>query len=173
METQTENMEKECYGHCHGRKNRCLRITIRIVIAILVLGIVFSAGFALGKASSFFRYGIVGRDGQTDTSNVRYQMMNGDFGKVGVFMMGKWRAENKEGASRIFGSILKIEGAKITISDNGGKEQVVLSGSDTVIMTQSGEISLSNLKAGQTLTAFGKFNKDNQFEAETISVPSI
>lgn len=172
METQTEDREMNCCDHSHGRKRRCVWIVVKIIVSLLVLAVVFAAGMAIGKAGTFLKFGMMGNnDGQFGMQNLRYQMVNGDFGKPGVVVMKKWREENKEDApNKVFGAILKIEGVKITVLDNGGKERVVLSNSDTLIITQKGEISLSELKTGQDINAFGKLDKDGGLIAETISV---
>ncbi len=72
-------------------------------------------------------------------------------------------------AKEVFGSVTKVDGTKITVMDNGAKEQVVVSTSATVIYTSTGEAALSSLKAGQTVYVVAVTN-NNQMEAKTIRV---
>ena len=67
--------------------------------------------------------------------------------------------EDKE-MTKLFGTITKIEGNKITILDNSAKEAVVISESTTTIINSTGEISLSKLQVGQNIAAYSKPGKD-------------
>lgn len=69
--------------------------------------------------------------------------------------------EDKE-MTKLFGTITKIEGNKITILDNSAKEAVVISESTTTIINSTGEISLSKLQVGQNIAAYSKPGKDDK-----------
>lgn len=169
------------HGFCGHKKRRWLRCLIWLIIVWLV----FSAGYSLGKAKVYLQYGIFGSGasygmpygmmGQGNTflwQGMRGMMFGGDdINESGGWgMMNRWIGRTQNSAVYLFGAITKIDGNKITLVDNGGKEQVVVTASDTVIYGASGEISLSSLKAGQSIRAGGATNKDGQLSAKEIRV---
>ena len=72
--------------------------------------------------------------------------------------------------SRIFGTITAIDGNKITIYDNGGTDQPVLSLAGTIITSGGKEVGLKTLAAGDNIVVQGAMNADNVFEAKMIIV---
>jgi len=72
--------------------------------------------------------------------------------------------------TRIFGIISNIEGNKITVTDNSGGSQIILSQSDTIISTSAGEVGLSILKPGLNIIILGSTNIDNNIIAKIIKI---
>ena len=86
---------------------------------------------------------------------------------------GDWNIFNwsdSDAKDQIFGTVSHIEGNKITITDNGGKDRIVFSGSNTVIMLGGEVIGLLTLAEGQSITAFGTLTKDGELAARAIRV---
>lgn len=77
---------------------------------------------------------------------------------------------NATNTARIFGSIGKVEGAKITVIDNGAKERIVMSQSSTMISSSTGFLGLSLLKPGQTVMVMGKLAADGSVLADMIRI---
>jgi hypothetical protein len=111
-------------------------------------------------------------------------MMSGQYGNSmfygGSTMMG-WggnrgmmttydRQATQQSWQRLFGTISKIEGNKITITDNAAMEGVVLSQQSTVIVANGVEAGLASLKAGQNVVVVYSLNQEKQMVAATISV---
>ena len=86
-------------------------------------------------------------------------------------MLGFQKYQTGRGSQiRLFGTITKIEGNKLTVLDNAANEQIIVSGASTIIMTSSTEIGLSVLEPGQNIIIAGILNKDNAIDAQLISV---
>lgn len=167
----------ENYGYaCDWRMWRGHKL-VKLAVILLVLLFVFSAGYGIGKLKAFTKYSGFGDDGcglrgfsrmMNYGDATRYGMTNDDCcGKISKMMSG-WSDCGK--INRIVGTITKIEGNKITVSDNSGKEQAVFSLAGTVIISSESEISLSSLGAGEDVSITGVLNKDKQFEAQMIRV---
>lgn len=111
-------------------------------------------------------YGSYGRNGYMMDGRGYYgQMMRGGYGP-GYGMMGRWNS-----AGQTFGIITKIEGNKITISDNGNKEQPILSQAQTSILSSNGSsLSLKDLKVGQKVAVSGSAGSDGSIQASIIEV---
>ena len=76
---------------------------------------------------------------------------------------------NNLAGKRVAGVITKIDGTTITVTDNGGKTAVITSGSDTVIMTSTGEVGLAALRAGRFISALVG-GTDNSNLASVINI---
>lgn len=153
-----------CYEHyCGFHRHHSWRV-LKIIVVLFAVGIAFAAGAAIGKLS-ILRYGVMGYGANLSGD---YSGMYGMMSRLGTgrFMMGGW---NSDDYTRVLGSITKIDGNKITISDNGGAEKVVVSQSNTSITSAGKEIGLSSLKIGETLSAAGTV-QGGQFMASWIEV---
>ncbi len=71
---------------------------------------------------------------------------------------------------RLFGSITKIEGNKITILNNAAEEQMVMSMQDTIIGLAGNEVGLGALKVGQNVVVVYQAGSEATLQAKTISV---
>ena len=70
-----------------------------------------------------------------------------------------------------FGTISAISGNKITITNNAGESQTVVSQADTRIVAAGGtQIGLSGLKTGNNINVFGSTDQNNQITATAIMV---
>ncbi len=187
---QDMDQNHACGGHgyscgVHGFCGHKKRWWLRCVIWLIVLWLVFSAGYGLGKIKGYLRYGVfgygtgmsapygmMGQNGISSWQGMRSMMFGNDNGdeNKGWGMMRRWFGSAQNNAVYVFGAITKTDGNKITIIDNGGKEQIVILGSDTVIYSASDEMSLSALKAGQSIRAGGMLNKDGQLNTKEIRV---
>ncbi len=169
MEQQKNEEKSSCWwgrhcadgSHCHGG----WRIG-RFLMWAVILVVVFTLGVFRGAASTARYFG--GFPGYSVSGPIG---MMGGYGYNGwtrgvSWMMGGYgRQENSQ---KVFGSITSIDGNKITISDNGGNQVVVLSTPNTTITLQNEEVALSALKVGQNIGVLGVLNASNQFEARLI-----
>lgn len=135
------------------------------------------AGFACGaRFSRFYGMGYYGMMSSTTTLDGKTAYNAGMMNNLGEYGFTKhmkfWDNDNdKENkTTKLFGTVAKVEGNKITVTDNAGKEQVVLSLSSTTISNSIGEIGLQSIKIGQGLSIIGKTNKDKQVEAVLIRI---
>lgn len=173
MENQNnteKNSEKfaDCCGNKHSWHSRKHKGFWLVVLIFLIIGSIFCFSFGFGsrhisksfKASYYPMMGI-GRGGMMSWN------INGNFPAEG--MMRGWQEFNQKNAVQIFGVISKIEGAKITVVDNGNEEKIINSVSDTRIISITGQASLSVLKAGQNISALGEM-RDNQLQASFIRI---
>ena len=174
-------------GKCSCCKRSWVRILIKIVVLLMVLSIVGSIGFAMGARMGAGRrnisatFGARQMGGQQNTQ-VEYKAM-GQVGNTeqdgqGVTVSRLSNGVGFSGApempglklNRLFGSITKIDGNKITVLDNGATNQTVVSSSSTIILMPTGEVTLSALKAGQNIECAGSMSKDGTFDAKSIQL---
>jgi len=179
MDDLKSHEHKEAAHCCHwGKLSKVWKAIICVVFILIILAVGIKIGF---KASHFKErsWGHVGQYGMMKYGaiDVQDKVAGCPFAQFGIKpqMMGRfWDKESgkgeKEGRDQLFGIITKIEGNKITISDNGAKEQVILSQSDTVIMSSSGPVSLTSLKTGSSIMSVGTINATTkQLEAKWIN----
>lgn len=153
---------------------------VKLIIFLLVLLFVFVVGYQLGKVKErisgyLFGYPMMGGYSQGVLNGAyapMFQMM-GTRGE-GWGMMRGWYGGN-ESAQQVFGTISAVSGNQITVADNSGASQTILSTANTVIYsTSSGqEVGLANLKAGQNIRAIGTVGQDGKFSAQAIYVSSL
>lgn len=164
---ETKSVHACCGGH-HGRK--CSWI-FRVVAIFFIIGLVtIAVGVSRHRAGNEF--------GEQGRLNGRYSMMNGfqtrnfqGLNNQQGGMMARFLNDSEKGnLNQVFGVITKIEGNKITTLDNGAKEQVILSTSNTVISTVNGNVGLKALKLDQNIGAQGVLNKDGALEAQVIQI---
>jgi hypothetical protein len=164
---------------CHywGKLSKFWKIFVSVVIVLVI----FVAGIGVGVRCGHFREKGWGHE-KGQFVMMGYYEMNGrgkqrgyPFAQPG--MMGRVWNQNPAngipqlGQDQLSGTITKIEGNRITITDNAGKEQVILSQSDTSIKSSTGPVSLTNLKTGANITAVGTLNATTkQLEAKWINV---
>lgn len=142
-----DGMNKHCEHCCgHHRGGRIVRVLVFIVFFALVFALV----------SGFFG----GRMG--------WHM--GGFDR-GYNMMG-YRTGYVDDGTSVFGEITKIEGAQITITDNGGASQVVVSSANTQITDGTNELILSDLVAGDRISVVG-VKEDGKLSARYIEVTGL
>lgn len=139
-------------------------------VAVLLLVV-----FALGAGGRGYGYGMMGR-GWGD-SDYGYGMMSGygPFGGhhmlSGYGMMGGYGMMRGYASSTYMsGVITEITGAQIVISDNGEKEHVILSTSNTAIYSDDAQISVRSLRAGDFIGAWGTSAAEGFFQARIIQV---
>lgn len=159
-------------GH-HGMHGHGGWWFLKIVIGMILIGLIFSLGAAAGRFKAYYRgYGYGGYGG--------YGMMRGfgtpSSGYYGSYMMGPYMMGRYWGdpagainSQSLFGTVSKIEGNKVTVKDNSGREQTVLTTSGTVIYAANRPIGLSQLKAGWNVTVEGAA-RNGQLEASVIWV---
>ena len=70
---------------------------------------------------------------------------------------------------RIFGVIKKIDGAVITVLDNGNTERAIVSTASTIIVDGDTELSVGDLKVGERIGVTGR-SDDNILTAKLIEV---
>jgi Cu/Ag efflux protein CusF len=143
-------------------------VILRIAILLLLILVVFFLGIALGSFKSANRFQSFGYLMTNKGHN--YNMMgpgrNNEFGRKGMMPSLNINGQN---SSQISGVISNIDGTKITIKDNGNQDKVILSTSNTRIISATGETNLSFLKTGQNISAVGT-RQNNQLEASIIRV---
>jgi len=171
-----EHKDSSCCQHW-GHISKFWKIFISVVSILVILAV----GMGIGLRAGHFKEKGWGRE-KGQFGMMGYYEMNGrgkqrgyPFAQPG--MMGRvWNQNQPNGApqlgqDQVSGAITKIEGNQITITDNAGKEQVILSQSDTSIKSSTGPVSLTNLKTGANITAVGTLNATTkQLEAKWINV---
>lgn len=148
-----------------------LKIFLALVMIALALVISMTVCYKLGR----------GEKGQ----NARFGSMRGQistqacFGEekgVGTIMMGGGNMAFKAGKEapampeRVYGNISKIEANQITIMNNAAQEQMILSQADTVIVSSSTEVGISELKVGQNIIVYGSPDKDKILVVKLIQI---
>ncbi len=143
-----------------GIISKCCSSTAgRVIGSIVVLALVFGAGLAAGRE---FR----GGEGHGREGSFGMMGHGRSGGKEGFFGKG----DERENAG-LFGVISKIEGNQITITDNAGKPEIIVSLPSTLIVSGNMPVALAALKVGQNIIVNGDTNKtSNQFEAVSIEV---
>lgn len=119
-------------GHCcHGHHGGVLSVFARgfLMVLVLVMAISFIASFFGMRGWHMGGYGIPGG------------------------MMGRWSVDRDN--ARVFGVIKKIDGATITILDNGNTERSVVSTASTIITDGDTELSVGDLKVGERIGVTG------------------
>ncbi len=128
-------------GSCHG--HHVVRIICKVVTVLIVLGLICGmARFAM------FEHG--GKFCGATNAPVQ-QMMKYHNGGCDGWLGG----DRDEKTTKLFGTITKVEGNKITLTDNAAKEQVVYTQSNTTITNTTTLIGLTGLKAGQNVLYTG------------------
>jgi len=72
-----------------------------------------------------------------------------------------------------FGSIKKITGLQIEISQNNENKTIVITEETTFVNLKKSKISLKELKVGDEILAMGYMNSQNQLEAKRIVIIEI
>ncbi len=161
-------MQKEGLGCCSWGSFKTINWmrVFKILIIIGVVACIMLAGLAAVGVKLALKGGryLSNQAGQSNYGYVQngqgYGMMNKFFGSdenVGQGVNSGYGMMNYairgERVRRVAGNITKVEGAKITLMDNGAQEQTIETSSNTIITTDNGEVGLSALKAGQFITA--------------------
>jgi len=163
MQKQKKSKGHVCWGDCCCKKFTWHSVS-RIFLAIAVFLLIFVACLAAG----------IGREYHEGKNFNRKYTGQGEFFKGGCVGQGliakSWARDENEKITVLFGEITKVEGNQITILDNGAKEQLILSLTDTHIVSGTTEVGLSYLKAGQGAIFTVVSNKDKQLEAKLIKL---
>lgn len=136
---------------------------ILAVILIILIGVAGAYTWNRGYFGDGSGYGMMGWD------NEGHYFRMGRFGGKGTGMMGSgyWNSQN----SQVFGVIKSINGNKITITNNAGASEIVVTSANTAIINNNGsQIGLSALKTGQNIVVTGYLNQNSQLQAYTIEV---
>lgn len=137
-------------------KNKNLIIMVAVVT--LVAGVSFFGGlqYQKGQAQAVER-------GQTDTSRGEGAGHGGE--------NDNFRADGRSGNGMvpIRGEIMSADDTSITIKMEDGSSRIVILSGDTKI-NKTSEASKADLKAGDTVTAFGTQNADGSITAQNISL---
>lgn len=158
-----ENNSKKKNGHkcwllCHCDKswgNFLVKIFLALVLiafGLVVLIVVFSE---LGG------YNKLGHSGSR-ISKATCSMTNG--------LKGRCPISSLIDSTKLFGTVEKVEGNKITVKDNAANTQVIVTLVNTVIASSTGEVGLSDLKPGVNITAYGSYNNSKQLVAKMIKI---
>jgi len=166
-----ENKTHEESGCCGGGAGKCCKgrvahLIFKIVFILVIVGLICMAFRC--HHNRFDRDMKFGGFGMMTTQAIPADVTVPAFGMMG-FEKGKWGEEGKD-MVKLFGVITKIEGNKITVLDNGAQEQTLLSQPETTIMTATGEVGLSALKAGQNVILLQKKCEDKQLKLELVQV---
>lgn len=156
-------------GNGHAESNgRCINSCCRnvsfghrlakVFLTVVVTFFVFTVGMGYG-----FKIGYVVARGGYAKNSANIPMMK-RFDNESFFR------KNVSETTRLFGTITKVDGNKITVTNNAAQESIVVSQTSTVILSATSEIGLSSLKTGLSIVSSGLLNKDNQLEAQIIKV---
>lgn len=163
-EEKSEELKKK--AHKHSMFPMPLKFFLIATVAVCI----FAVALAGETQSQFLRIknGVQAIQGYSWGENEHYSrnMMWGGRGR----MMPNQPVEQKAPTQivRWFGNITQIQGNKITILDNAGQTQTVVSQSTTSIMSPTGEVGLATLKAGMNIVSVGTLNAENQLVATVI-----
>ncbi len=76
---------------------------------------------------------------------------------------------NRQGMTPVSGEIISQDDTNITVKMQDGSSKIVILSDDTNI-NKSSEGSKSDLKTGETVTAFGTTNSDGSITAQNVSI---
>lgn len=178
METKTQDVRPEPMAFCVcGRRRSWGWRVVRALVLLLLLAIVYLAGMASGAALGRMRTQRI-----NSISGNRVGMMAAPIGAsdrraVGMPIGGRMekrptsldgRMEAASSTTPFFGSVVRIEGNRIVILNNGAQEQVILSQAQTVISFADREVGLSKVAVGQLVRGVGVTNTDATVTAKAI-----
>lgn len=125
---------------------------LKALLAFLILIVTFIAGICWGSAFSRLRQ----LQRMEGASGFRTESIRSMFDRNDL----RVRKFEEKSVVSFFGSIVRIEGSKITIFNNASQEQLLVSQSDTVITVQDRLISVAQLAPGQLIGGVGLINAD-------------
>jgi len=140
-------------------ESKLFKAVILSVAGLIVLAFVFSLGVFVGtkKADFSFRW--------ADEYHRNFGGPQGGF--FGDFMGAGNEFTNANG---VFGQIIKIDSASLTVKDKDNSEKIVLVGNKTSIIYQKKNIKLPDLKTGEIIVVIGEPNSNGQIQAELVRV---
>ena len=170
-------------AHCHHHHNPWWRLVKTFFGAFIVL-LALLVGIGIGQKAELYR--LSGKPGMMNFAwknptagaanswsglpPMMYINANGSASAApapsGAPLMLTGRAPLTSG-QRVAGVITKIDGNKITLTDNGGGTQVVYTSASTVISNSTVEMPLASLKVKQFIVCYVK---DSQNIANSIQV---
>lgn len=152
---------------------------LKLVLALIILLVTFIAGVCWGAAFSRLRQlrgaelgtgfrtsGMMAPFLAGDSRYVHMGSARGLFGRADIQENGE---QQKTGGS-FFGSIVRVEGSKITILNNGSQEQQLLSQVDTAIFLQDRLVSVTQLAPGQVVGGIGSLNADGSMNIKQLLI---
>lgn len=140
-----------------------VRRLLKVFVGVLVILLILLVGINVGRRVGYNGYGMMG--GFNDDNGRTFMF------KTGGMMGGAGNVwYNNNFGQRVSGTIVSVDGTKITLTDNGGKEQVVYSNSNTVISTTTGEIPLTALKAKEYVVVWAVADQSGKLQAQKIAV---
>ncbi len=172
-------------GHCCGLYCPCGKITVghmfvkmflALVIIAFVLALsmqwVLSIDWKATKASKRIQY-YAPRAVEMEQKDRFYAMRTGGVGMI--IKDGEMPIVTKSDMigkmpTRIYASIVKIQGNQITVMTNAAAEQIVMSEAETVIVVSSTETGIDSLQPGQNLIIFGSMDEEDVLRAKIINV---
>jgi len=175
MDNKTHEEGGCCGGGGAGKccKGRVVHLIFKIVFILVIVGLICMAFRChhnrFDRDFKFGGYGMMTTQAiPADVAVPAFGMMG--FEKGGFF--GERCDDEKEGKgmTRLFGVVTKIDGNKITVLDNGAKEQTFISQPETTIITATGEVGLSALKAGQNVILLQVKGEDKKLELKLVQV---
>jgi hypothetical protein len=152
-------MEKDIFD------SKLFRGIVLGIACLIILGFVFSLGVLVGtkRAEFSFRWA---------------ESYHKNFGGPQGGIFGNLMGSDKEfaNANGSFGRIIKIDSNTLTVEDNNGSktEKTILVRDKTIIILQTKNIKLSDLKIGDNVVVVGQPTASGQINAELIRVmPSL
>lgn len=167
-----ENMDHDhCCDHgCCNYRKPVWRL-VRVLAAAAILLLVLALGVAAGRRSEWRKAGFGPGMGMPLS-------VEGGAGNLMFFSRGMMansqisaplaKSSNKD-LKRVAGIVSAVEPGKVTITDNGGGQQVIYTTAETTVASLNGEIPVSSLKAKQFVNAF-VVTKDGKTTADFIQV---
>lgn len=127
-----------------------------IIVALIVGGAAFFGGMQYQKTQA--------------SSPMQGQFRGPDRGgPQGGFQGG---SGNRQGMTPVSGEIISQDDTSITVKMQDGSTKIVILSGDTTI-NKTSEGSKSDLKTGETVTAFGTTNSDGSVTAQNISIGGV
>lgn len=135
---------------------------ITLIVALLVGGASFYGGMMYQKSQGVNRMvSFSGQGGQ--------RMMQ--FGQ-GQGAQAGGRAMSAQGMRPVSGEILSLDDTSATVKLPDGSSKIVIF-SDKTTVSKTSETTKTDLKTGETITAFGTQNADGSVTAQNISVGNM
>ncbi len=161
-----EKMEKDhdhCWDYkCCGGRSLVWRL-LRVMAGAAVILLILALGVVAGRKQALRRLGYSGSEMEMGWGDNMKKMGLPLEEKMSDNMMFFRKGETgtstpgmmiKTAGTRIAGIVTAINGAQITLVDNGGATQTMYSTADTVILSPTGEQPLSAIKVKQFIVGF-------------------
>ncbi len=138
-------------------ESKTFGIILIIIAGLAIIIFIFKLGFFIGtkRADFSFRWA---------------ESYHRNFGGPSGGFLGNMIYDDFTSANGVFGQIIKIEDGKITVKDRDNTEKIISITDETVIVSQKNNLTLSDLRVGDSVVIVGEPADNGQIDAELIRV---